>query len=253
MLNFNLFGIPMVGADICGFLGNTNVELCARWQELGAFYPFSRNHNEEGTVDQDPPFMGSEVIQATLYSLRIRYALMPLMYTEFYKSNEYGSPVIRSLPLEFAHDPLAEHVDTQFLWGRSVMIAPVVHPDVRSLKVYFPAGRWYRYVDLELLSETSAAQTIGEHVTLDVPLDEIVVAVRGGSVLATQHPEINTAKTRRNPYRLLIALDEHHVASGDLFWDDGDTPDPVLTGEYNYVQFTFNNVRNFKFRLDFSG
>ena len=93
-LEFNLFGIPYIGADICGFFENTTEALCQRWMELGAFYPFSRNHNTIYMDPQDPATWPS-VASASKAALNIRYRLLPYLYTLFYHSHTTGSTVVR--------------------------------------------------------------------------------------------------------------------------------------------------------------
>ena len=126
MLQFNQFGIPFVGADICGFIGNTEEELCLRWHQLGAFYPFSRNHNALGSTDQDPGVWGPETAGVIRTALRLRYWLLPLLYTLFYQHSVEGSTVARPLWHEFPTDTNTWDIDTQFLWGRGLLISPVI-------------------------------------------------------------------------------------------------------------------------------
>uniref|UniRef100_A0A8C4TN34 alpha-glucosidase n=1 Tax=Falco tinnunculus TaxID=100819 RepID=A0A8C4TN34_FALTI len=88
ILEFNLFGIPYIGADICGFNYNTTYELCLRWMQLGSFYPFSRNHNADRSSLPSP---------RTASLAARRYSLLPYLYTLFFESHVHGSTVVRSL------------------------------------------------------------------------------------------------------------------------------------------------------------
>lgn len=223
----------MIGADICGFNGNTTEELCQRWQEVGAFYPFTRNHNSLGQIDQDPAAFGPDVIASSRLALQIRYRLLPYYYYLFFRASLNGGTVVRPLFFQFPLDPATYEIDWQFLVGSGLMISPVLTQGTTEILAYFPAGRWYDFYTGEELK--GAGQR--ELVSLDAPLDKINIHVYGGSIIPTQKPEPTTTATRKNPFQLLVALDNNGTAAGELYWDDGKQFDVLRKKNYSLIQF----------------
>ncbi|XP_075544496.1 lysosomal alpha-glucosidase-like isoform X1 [Dermacentor variabilis] len=233
MLSFSLYGIPMTGSDICGFFKDSNEEMCARWFELGAFYPFSRSHNMNGSVDQDPHSMGPVVVEVAKNALETRYTLLPYLYTLFYRSHVYGETVARPLFFEFPEDPNTYDIDQQFLWGSSLLFNPVLYENQNSVRTYVPRGVWY---GLDANGSVYHEAEGGYH-QLESPLRTIKVLVRGGSIIPCQLPAPTTEMSRRNPLSLVVAPDERGTARGELFWDDGDSIDTVQRGQYDIYTF----------------
>ncbi|XP_064482529.1 lysosomal alpha-glucosidase-like [Ornithodoros turicata] len=212
MLNFGIYGIPLVGADICGFHRNTTVELCARWHALGSFYPFARNHNDKDTIDQDPFSMGPTVIQAARKNLLNRYSLLPYLYTLFYGSRAFGDTVARAMFFEFPHDPKTYEIESQFMWGSALLIMPALYPvsavlprGQKYVRAYVPGGVWYNLYS-------------------GAPID-------------------NEVGSRAKPLTLLVALDKGGTAQGQLFWDDGESLDTLEKGEYSLFDFVLAQGR----------
>ena len=83
----------------------------------------------------------------------------------------------------------------------------------------------------------------GASQSLSAPLGTLPMHVRGGYVIPTQDPASNTVASRLNPFGLIIALNDSFQASGSLYWDGGDTIDPVGTGQFAHFEFTVANVR----------
>ncbi|XP_064607330.1 maltase-glucoamylase-like [Liolophura sinensis] len=234
-----MFGIPYIGADICGFMLNTTNELCTRWMQLGAFYTFSRNHNGIGNIPQDPAALGEDVAAMSQMALRARYLLLPYLYTLFHKSHTLGNTVLRPLHHEFPRDKMALGIDRQFMWGPALLISPILEKGQTQLSIYFPASTWYDFYTGESLSDTG-----GETVTILVgPQTHIPLHLRGGHVLPFQYPGNNTSNSRKNPIQLMITLDKAGQASGDFFWDDGESVDTYENGQYLYATFNVDQNR----------
>ncbi|XP_017756803.1 PREDICTED: lysosomal alpha-glucosidase-like [Eufriesea mexicana] len=235
ILSMNFYQIPMVGADICGFNGNTTVTLCNRWMQLGAFYPFSRNHNTDDAIEQDPVAMGDLVIKSSKRALTIRYWLLPYLYTLFFRAHKFGETVARPLFFEFFNDSATYDIDTQYLWGSSLMIIPVLEENKTEVTAYLPRGLWYNFYTKEPIF------ALGKYYTLNAPLDTIPLMIRGGSILPAQKPANTTTTSRKNHFHLLITLDHVAKSKGELYWDDGDSLDSLEKRQFAWIFFNIEN------------
>ncbi|CAG8666208.1 8063_t:CDS:1, partial [Paraglomus occultum] len=131
ILSFQLFCIPLTGADLCGFNDKCNEELAMRWVELGSFYPFCRNHNVIGMPSQEV-YSWESVEKVARKYIGLRYALLPYWYTAFYRSSTKGTPVLRPLWASYPEDKETYNIEHQFLIHDGILISPVLEAEKKE-------------------------------------------------------------------------------------------------------------------------
>ncbi|GAA0844516.1 TIM-barrel domain-containing protein [Streptosporangium amethystogenes subsp. fukuiense] len=170
-LAHGLSGIPFWSHDAGGFTGRPTDDLYVRWTQFGAFSPLLRLH---GTTSREPwefPEVEAEAVEA----LRLRYRLMPYIYTAAVEAAATGAPMMRALCVDYPDDPVAWQADLEYLLGRDLLVAPMTSPE-QVRKVYLPAGRWVDHWTGEVLDG-------GRYVTVATPLDRIPLFVRYGAII----------------------------------------------------------------------
>jgi len=223
MLAFNtLFQIPIVGSDVCGFGDNTTEELCARWAMLGAFNPFYRNHNAIDQVSQEF-YRWETVAAAARKAIDIRYRLLDYFYTALHEQSSSGHPSLYPMFYLYPDDKGTFDNDTQFFFGPSILVAPVIEEGSPSASVYMPKDAiFYNFYTHEMTEQS---------------LTDIPLFYRGGTITPQRVKSgMTTSEVREQDFELVIALDAQGMAHGSLYLDDGENLEQEGT---TLIEFTY--------------
>jgi alpha-glucosidase (family GH31 glycosyl hydrolase) len=202
-VNTGLSGIPFWGTDIGGFVPTAEYtgELHVRWFQFGAFCPLFRAHGRDwhlrlpwgwntgelgpnevsgytgGAANPDPSELHNAQVEPICRKyLELRYRLLPYLYAAVRECARTGLPIMRALWLHYPDDPAATSRGDQYLWGRDLLVAPVVEKGAASRRVYLPRGTWYDFW-------TEAATEGAREVTRTVDLATIPLYVRAGAIV----------------------------------------------------------------------
>ena len=180
-LNFELSGLPYWTTDIGGFVsGNPDDpayrELFIRWFEFGTFSPIFRVHGTR-TNDQNELWSYGEDARKILTAYdRLRYRLMPYIYSMAWMVTSASYTPMRALAMDFPADPRALNVGDQFMFGPALLVSPVTEPGADSRRAYLPKGTWFDFW-------TGQEQAGGATINAPAPLEKLPLYVRAGSII----------------------------------------------------------------------
>ena len=214
-MNLGISGVAFTGADVGGFAHDANAELLIRWTQVGAFYPYFRNHSSLGTARQEPWAFGEKHEAIIKKYIQLRYQWLPQLYTLFAKSHKTGLPLMRPLFMEYPNDEKTFNLSDQFMIGDNVIVAPILQPNADYRAVYLPEGQWFDYWNDEIYQG-------GQHILVNAPLEILPIFIKEGSFILQGEVKQST-KIEDNEIRLEIYPMNNGEYLGSLYDDDGES------------------------------
>ena len=184
-------------------------ELYTRWMQSGLLTPFAWTHSL-GPGNLEPWGFGNRMEAINRESIKLRYRLLPYIYTAFWQASQTGQPIMRPLLLEYPDDWLAVGTNDEYMFGEDLLVAPIVKDYDESRSVYLPKGTWIDYwTDRRYVGPTT--------VQVSAPLDRMPLFVRGGAILASQQDMQYTDQFPIDPLTLDVYPDG---SSARQYYDD---------------------------------
>lgn len=238
-LNYTLMGIPNWNSDIGGFFagrwqkdgGNKNPEfqeLYVRWMQFGAFSPMMRSHGTELPREiWNFGDRGTWCFDAQEKSIKLRYSLLPYIYSTSWEVSKNNGTFMRPLIMDFVADQKTHEIGNEYLFGRSILVAPVTQYQARKWPVYLPKGSdWYNFWTGEYVSG-------GQTVNTEAAVDIVPLYIKAGSILPFG-PDVQYS-TEKKWDQLEIRVYAGADAEFVLYEDEND--------KYNYEKGIYSTIR----------
>ena len=220
MPSVQMCGFLYSGADLCGFSYDTTPDLALRWLEFGLLTPLMRNHSAVGTRMQEY-YRFPEVLPAVRNMIRLRYALLPYLYSEFMKAALENTSYFRPLAFDYPDDPDAREVEDQLLLGEGLMAAPVYVQNAHGRHVYLPEPM--KLLRLRAVDDYDEEILPAGHHYIRCALDEMLLFLRPGHIIPVAQPANNTAELDDSSLTLWSFLPDGESAEYRMYRDDGVT------------------------------
>lgn len=243
-LNYTLMGIPNWNSDIGGFFagrwrnggGNKNPEfqeLYVRWMQFGTFSPMMRSHGTDLPREiWNFGDRGTWCFDAQEKFIKLRYSLLPYIYSTSWDVSKNDGTFMRPMVMDFAADKKTHEIGHQYLFGRSILVAPVTKYQAKKWSVYLPEGSgWYNFW-------TNQYYNGGREVNTDAPIDIVPLYVKAGSIIPIG-PDVQYS-TEKKWDNLTIRV--YGGADGEfvLYEDENDNYN-YEKGKFSTITFKWNN------------
>lgn len=214
----NMCGFLFTGCDTGGFGCDTTEDLMLRWLQYSLFTPLFRNHSALGTREQE--LYRFENIKATKEMIKIRYCLIPYLYSEYLKSALNDEMMFKPLAFEFPSDDMAKQVDDQLLLGNELMIAPIYKQNAKGRYVYLPEEMIK--VNMKSFDNITTEKMPKGHHYINVALEELVFFIRKNKAIPFGKPADNTSEIDMSA----LSLIGYEGCPYELYSDNGFSPIP---------------------------
>ena len=252
LFNFNIFGIPFSGADICGFEKNVSKDLCIRWYNLGIFYPFMRNDNSKKSKDQFPwsfeknnkkeKYNSINIIKK---NINLRYSLLRYLYSQlFLISLNEKSSLFKPIMFEFPNDESSyKDIESKVMFGEAFLICTFYNINEEDKLFELPDSNFNEYLSGKSIMNSGQENN---EIKLSGNLDLLHIFMRGGYIIPYQNTFdkyiLNSQKLRKEKINLIININDVKQSKGIIFFDN-DEVNTIKEQKYYRVELFFISKR----------